>query len=292
MEIRQLEYFQMVSRLHSITKAARHLHVSQPSVTVSIQKLEEELGITLFDRNQKQFTLTAEGQIYLQRVDDILTRLHDSILEMKDYRTLQQGSIRIGITPTVGAALFPYIFTKFQQAYPHVKMTVIEQGSLAVRNQLENGNLDVGILILSNMPPRLETACIMTGQILVCLPTNHSLEKQSTISFSKLSKERFILFKEDTYSRQLILEQCLKHQFTPQIIFSSSQIETILGLVEQGAGISFLLDTIVEKKLNILSRPLTDPLLIRAGIAWNNERYLSNASKAFIDFTTTFTKNK
>lgn len=290
MELRQLEYFQMVSRLSSVTKAAYCLHVSQPSVTVSIRKLEEELGVTLFDRSQRQLSLTAEGQIYLQRVDDILTRVHDSILEMKDYRTIQKGSIRIGITPTIGAALFPYIFTKFQQAYPNVEVTIVEIGSLAVRSQLEAGELDIGILIISNMPPRLATTMISTGQILVCLPLNHPLGKLSSVPFAELSSQRFILFNEDTYSRQLILEECIKHQFTPQIVFSSSQIETIIGLVEQGAGISFLLDTIVQKKSNIISRPLADPLFIRAGIAWNNERYLSHALKAFINFTKAFPK--
>jgi DNA-binding transcriptional LysR family regulator len=288
MELRQLEYFQMVSRLSSVTKAAYFLHVSQPSITVSIRKLEEELEVTLFDRSQRQLALTAEGKIYLQRVDDILTRVHDSILEMKDYRAIQKGSIRIGITPTIGAALFPYIFTKFQQAYPNVDVTIVEVGSLAVRSQLEKGELDIGILIISNMPPRLATTLISTGQILVCLPLNHRLGKLSSVPFAELSSQRFILFNEDTYSRKLILEECSKYQFTPQVVFSSSQIETILGLVEQGAGISFLLDTIVQKKSNIMSRPLADPLFIRAGIAWNNERYLSNALKAFIDFAKRF----
>lgn len=283
-----MEHFQMVSRLNSITKAAYFLHISQPSVTVSIHKLEEELGVTLFDRSQKQLTLTAEGQIYLQRVDDILTRVHDSVLEMKDYRTIQKGSIKIGITPTMGAILFPYIFTKFQQAYPNVDVTIVEVGSLTVRSQLEKGELDIGILIISNIPPHLETTFISSGQLVVCLPPNHPLGKFSSIPFAKLSSQQFILFNEDTYSRQLILEECRKHQFTPQVIFSSSQIETILGLVEQGAGISFLFDAIAKKKSNIISRPLADPLFIRAGIAWNKERYLSNALRTFIDFTKCF----
>ena len=291
MEFRQLEYFQMVSRLGSVTKAAYFLHVSQPSVTVSIHKLEEELGVTLFDRSLRQLTLTAEGQIYLQRVDDIITRVHDSVLEMKDYKTVRKGLIRIGITPTIGAAFFPYIFTEFQQAYPNVEVTIAEEGSLAVRSKLEAGELDIGILIISNMPPRLETALITTGQILVCLPLKHPLGNLANIPFRELSNQRFILFNEDTYIRKLILEECTKYQFTPQIIFSSSQIETILGLVEQGAGISFLLDTIVQKKPTVISRPLADPLFIHVGIAWNNERYLSNAVRAFINFAKKITES-
>jgi len=289
MELRQLEYFQMVSRLSSVTRAADRLHVAQPSVTVAIRKLEEELGVKLFDRSQKQLILTSEGQVYLQRVNDILSRVQDSVLEMNDYRTLQKGSIKIGLTPTIGAALFPYIFTKFQQAYPHLDVSIVEEGSLAVRSLLEQGELDIGVLIFSNMSPRLETVPITAGQIFVCLPSDHPFGKRyASIPFSELKDQPFILFKEDTYSRQLILEECAKHEFVPRIVFSSSQIETIMGLVEQGAGISFLLDAIVRKRSTIISRPLADPLFVRAGLAWNKERYLSNAAKTFIDFIHVF----
>lgn len=280
-----MEYFQMVSRLSSVTKAAERLHIAQPSVTVAIRKLEAELGVKLFDRSQKQLSLTAEGQVYLQRVDDILCRIHDSIMEMSDYRTLQKGSIKIGLTPTIGAALFPFIFAKFRQAYPQLEVSITEEGSLAVRSLLEQGELDIGVLIISNISRRLSVVPITAGQIFVCLPPGHPLGKlHSSIPFAELKDQPFILFKEDTYSRQLILEECAKHQFEPRIVFSSSQIETILGLVEQGAGISFLMDAIVRKRSSIISRPLSEPLFVRAGLAWNRDRYLSNAARTFIDF--------
>lgn len=289
MELRQLEYFQMVSRLGSVTRAADRLHVAQPSVTVAIRKLEEELGVKLFDRSQKQLALTPEGQVYLIRVDDILSKVQDSVTEMNDYRSLQKGSITVGLTPTIGAALFPYIFTKFKQAYPKLDVSITEEGSLAVRTLLEQGELDIGVLIISNMSPRLASIPITSGQVFVCLPPGHPLGRQYTsIPFAELKDQPFILFKEDTYSRQLILEECAKHQFNPRIVFSSSQIETIMGLVEQGAGISFLLDSIVRKRSTIISRPLADPLTVKTGLAWNKERYLSNAAKTFIEFIKAF----
>lgn len=284
MELRQLEYFRTVSRLNSITKAAERLHIAQPSITVAMQKLEEELGVRLLDRSQKQIKLTSEGSVFLQRVDVILNRVQDAVIEMKDYQMLQKGSIKMGITPITGAFLFPHVFAKFQKKYPNFELTVVEEGSLAIRNRLELGELDIGFMIIFNTVACLETVPITTGQFLICLAKNHPLGGFSTIPFAKLREYPFILLKEDTYSRQLILNECAKHGFVPNIVFSSSQIETILGLVEQGVGISFLLDAIVQKRSDILSRPLTQPLFIQTGLAWNKERYLSNASKAFIDF--------
>jgi DNA-binding transcriptional LysR family regulator len=282
-ELRQLEYFRMVCQENNITKAADRLHVSQPSVTIGIQKLEEELGVKLLDRSQKQIALTAEGRIFLQHAEDILARVANSVAEMNDHRLHQRGSIRVGITAIMGAVLFPSAFARFQKDYPNVQITVLEEGSLSVRNRLESGDLDIGIMITSNLPPRLESVPISTGQILVCLPPGHPLAESSSIPFSELRDQPFILFREDTYSRRIILEECAKFGFTPRIVFSSSQIGTVLELVKQGVGLSFFIEEVVQNQTGIVTRPLAEPLFLVAGLAWSRERYLSKATRAFID---------
>ena len=93
MELRQLEYFQMTSRLKNITRAAERLNVSQPNITVAIKKLETELGVQLFDRSQKQLSLTPEGTVFLNRIDLELRNIQDAILEVNDYNQLQKGTI-------------------------------------------------------------------------------------------------------------------------------------------------------------------------------------------------------
>ena len=89
MELRQLEYFQMASRLRNITRAAERLRVSQPNITVAIKKLEAELGIQLFDRSQKQLSLTPEGAVFLNRIELALRNIQDAVLEVNDYKQLQ-----------------------------------------------------------------------------------------------------------------------------------------------------------------------------------------------------------
>lgn len=283
MELRQLEYFRMVCRESNITKAADRLHLSQPSVTTAIKRLEEELGVKLLDRSQKKIAVTAEGRIFLKRAEEILARVEDSRVEMNDYRLNHGGSIRIGITAVMGALLFPSTFAQFRKDYPNVQITVLEEGSLAVRNRLESGDLDIGIIITSNLPPRLESIPISTGEIMVCLPPAHPLGQCSRISFNELRDQQFILFREDTYSRRIILEESAKFGFTPQIVFTSSQIGTILELVRQGVGISFLIEDVLRDQGGFLSRPLIEPLFLASGLAWNRERYLSRAAQAFID---------
>jgi len=286
MELRQLEYFQVVSRLKSISKAAEELHISQPSVTIATHKLEKDLGILLLDRSQRQIALTAEGIIFSRHVNDILMRVDGSVSEMKDLGSLKMGSIKIGIPPMIGVFLFPQIFAGFRKLYRHLKLTVMEVGSLAIQNLLEQGRLDIGIITKSDTSSFLETFLITTGQLHVCLYPRHPLSKLSTIPFNCLNDQLFILLKEDTYNRQAVMAECKKSHFTPQIIYSTSQIDTIISLVELELGISFLIDAIAHKYPTIHSRPLSDPIQSPVVLAWNRNRYLSKATRAFIDFIT------
>jgi DNA-binding transcriptional LysR family regulator len=274
----------MANKMKSITKAAQLLNVSQPSVTVAIKRLEEELGVSLFERNLKKLALTAEGTIFLKRAEKILSEVEYTLAEMRDYSQSRQVDIRIGITPIVGAMIFPDIFEKFQAEYPHFRVRFSEEGSLIIREFLKKGELDLGILITSNIAPELEKLAIATDEMQVCFASGHPLGAAAAIPFSSLKEYSFLLFKEDTYSRQLILNECERHHFRPDIGFSSRQIQTLLGLVEKGVGISFLPQAIIKRHPNVSSCPLAEPLFIQVGIAWNSQRYQSDACRKFIEF--------
>ncbi|KYZ75119.1 LysR family transcriptional regulator [Anaerosporomusa subterranea] len=287
MDLRQLEYFRMVCRLNNMTRAAERLHVAQPAISVAIQKLEEELGVLLFERSQKQFTLTAEGRVFLERAEELLNKAQDAILEMHEYRELRKGSLKLGVPPMIGSFLFPHIFAGFKQLYPSIQLKVIEEGSLAVRKLLEQDEVDLGIVIVSDPSPLLSIQPIAGGEILLCVSPDHHLSELETIGFENLRDEPFILLKEDTYHRQIIVSECKQHGFEPNVLLSSSQIETIRGLVSKGVGISFLLDVIARKDGQIHCLHLADPIHITIGLAWKKDRYLSKAAQSFVDFMKT-----
>jgi len=288
MELRQLEYFQMASRLNNLTRAAERLHVSQPNITVAIQKLETELGTSLFDRTQKQLALTPEGQLFLRRVDNALRELKDAVIEINDYKQMQKGRIQLGIPPMIGSYLFPRIFYGFQKLHPKLELSIVEEGSLAIHDKLDLGELDIGIVILANAPSSLNVLPLARHQILACLPPDHPLAKNTAIDIRDLRDEPLILLKEDSYHRRIILSEFDRHQFTPHIRLSSNQLNTIKSLVANGMGISFLLDVMTEKESALVGKPLTQPLYVEIGLAWKKDRYLSLASRAFIEFITSY----
>ena len=291
MELRQLEYFEAVSRLYSFTKAAGELHVAQPSITNAIQKLEEELGVQLFDRSQKKIALTLEGQAFQSRVAKILFDVRQAVSEMSDFRTLNKGSIKFAVPPMIGAYLFPDIFTIFKSSCPNLDLVVYEEGSLAARNMIEKEELDLGLIILPEKSGVLNTVPITREEIRLCMSPKHRLSDAKSVSFDELAGESFILLKEEFYHRQLVLNECARHGFSPHIVFSSSQIETIKAMAASNVGIAFLMNMVVRNNQSLVSVPLAEPLYITIGLTWKKEKYLSKAAQAFIDFIVDYTKS-
>lgn len=284
MELRQLEYFQMASRLRNITRAAERLRVSQPNITVAIKKLEAELGIQLFDRSQKQLSLTPEGAVFLNRVELALRNIQDAVLEVNDYKQLQKGTIKIGIPPMMGAYLFPRIFSSFQRRYSHLDIFMHEEGSVAIREQLEQDELDFGIVILSGASSHLQLLPMTKSQIVCCVPEDSELATKKSLTLQDIADSNIIMLKEGSFLRQLILTKMKESSITPNIVLESNQVVTLKGLVASGVGVAFLLDMVIEDTPGLKAIPLADPIFVDVGLAWKKDRYISKAAQSFIDF--------
>lgn len=285
MELRQLEYFQMASRLKNITRAAERLRVSQPNITVAIKKLEGELGIQLFDRSQKQLSLTPEGAVFLGRVEVALRNIQDAVLEVNDYKQLQKGTIKIGIPPMMGAYLFPKIFSSFQRRYSHLDVYLHEEGSVAIREQLERDELDFGIIIIPESSPNLQLLPMARSQIVCCVPEDSDLAARKAITLQDIEEHSIIMLKEGSFLRQTMLQKMKTAGVTPNIVLESNQVVTIMGLVASGVGIAFLLDMIVRDTAGIRAIPLATPIYVDVGLAWKRDRYISRAAQSFIEFS-------
>ena len=284
MELKQLEYFQMTSRLKNITRAAKRLSVSQPNITVAIKKLEAELGIQLFERSQKQLSLTPEGAVFLNRIEQALRNIQDAVLEVNDYKQLQKGTIKIGIPSMIGAYLFPKIFSGFQKKFSHLDVYLYEKGSMSIRESLERDELDFGIVIISNASPSLQLLPMSTNQVVACVPDSHPLARKNKFSWTDINNIDLIMLKEGSFIRNMILNKLKENNIKPNIVLESNQIETIKGLISSNVGMAFLLDFIVQDSPHINTLPLEKPILVDVGLAWKKDRYISKAAQSFINF--------
>lgn len=274
----------MASRLKNITRAAQRLRVSQPNITVAIKKLEAELGVQLFDRSQKQLTLTPEGKVFLKRIDLALRNIEDAILEVNDYKQLQKGTIKIGIPPMMGAYLFPKVFSGFRHLHPNLDVMLYEEGSLSIREMLESDALDFGIIIVPESTPNLEVLKMSRSQLMVCVSQRSPLASKHEIKPRDIAASDLIMMKEGSFLRQVVQEKLSALKISPRTVLESGQIVTIKGLVEHQVGIAFLLDFICENSPNIKAIPFYEPIFVDIGLAWKREKYVSKAAQAFIDF--------
>lgn len=284
MEIRQLEYFVTVCELRNFTGAADKLHVSQPAVTKAIRNLEDELGLQLFDRNQRRVLLTEEGAALLSSVQDILARLGALRNLVNEYRSLTRGSFRIAVPPMIGAYVFPPLFAAFKAQYPRLDMLVIEVGSYSAVNLVKKGKAHVGLATLPPDLAGLNVWPVRTEEVLVCLPGGHPLAARHRLTFAELKDEPVILHNKGFALRPLVLREYAERGLEPNVVFSTNQFQTIKALVAKGAGISFLTKISVGDASNIAGVPMDPPLFLNIGLVWRPQTLLPLACEAFIDF--------
>ena len=284
MELRQLQYFQEVCRVGNFTKAAANLFVAQPAVTNAIRKLEAELGLKLLNRTNKAVSLTSEGYIFLERTRSLLDTFNDLKQEMRDVKETVHGSLNIGVPPQTGAFFLPGIFPEFSSRYPDLFLNVFEEGAAILTTLLESGELDVGIFILTNPSLLLNTKVIRREPLLLCVSSRHPFSTRSSVDFSELRSEKFILRKQNSSSREIVLNLCQKHGFKPNVLLSSNQIQTIKALVAKNAGIAFFTGMALKNDSDIVAIPLAEPFIVDVGLAWKKGKYVSKAAQAFIDF--------
>ena len=256
MDFRKIEYYVIVCEHMNMTKAAEELHIAQPSISNSIKQLEEELGFELFDRSRRQLQHTHKGEIFLEKAKSILSHMDDVVSEMKDLNRSDMGTIKLGVPPMIGTILFPRILIDYKDQNPYVKLLLSEDGSLETKRKIMDGEVDMGIIILSGEEEVLETHEILRTEIVACMHRGHRLGRYSKLSPELIEKEKLIMLKEGFYHREVLLKYFKSQGISPEVAVSTNQLKTLESLVIQGVGISFLFKELVAENGKMIYRPI------------------------------------
>jgi len=284
MDLRQLRVFVEVVRQKNFTRAAEKLHIAQPAVSISIRKLEEELELTLLNRQEKRVTLTAEGENLLRHADRILDNLTAAEMEMAELRGLTQGEVRIGIPPMMSSYYFPQIICKFRDRYPNLRLSVNGEGAANIQRMIAKGDLDMGVIAGQKLLDGLRSRHFLREEIVVCVPLDHPLAGRSVISLGEFLREPLLLFKEGYHMRELLDELMAEELQQPQVVFETNLFSLVRSLIKLNLGISTFLRMVVSDDNELAAVSFDPPLFLDLFIAWKADRYLSRANQAFIDF--------
>jgi LysR family transcriptional regulator, hydrogen peroxide-inducible genes activator len=240
MELHQLRYATAVARTGNFSRAAEECHVSQPSLSQQIQKLEEELGERLFDRLKRAAKPTAHGELFLLRAIRILEEVEAAQREAKDAAGLLRGVVTIGVLPTIAPYLLPGVIERFLRQYPGVEVVIQEQTTAQLVKLVIGCEIDLLVASLPQTDPRLEVRALFSEELLVALPTGHPLCRKPRLTVRDLKGERFIVMKEGHCLGDQVLNFCEQRDVRPTIQCRSAQLETIRAFVAAGMGLSLI----------------------------------------------------
>lgn len=241
MELRQLRYFISVADFCSFTRAAEHERIAQPSLSQQIRKLEDELGVRLFDRLGRRIRLTDFGERFRDRARRILAEVDGVRSEVDEFLGLRRGSVSVGAIPTVAPYLLPPALARFRQICPQVEVHVKEDLTHSLLEQLTSGRLDLGILSLPVRHPALVTLPLLEEPMSLAVPRSHPLwKRRRKVTLRELANEPFLLLREGHCFREDVLRTCNRLRVTPNVVFEAGQLETLIAMVGTGVGVTLL----------------------------------------------------
>jgi DNA-binding transcriptional LysR family regulator len=292
MDLLQLRYFQTVARLEHVTKAARQLSIAQPSLSQTIARLEEELGVPLFDRKGREIRLNQFGAVFLQRVERIFGELEDARHEIADLAGMEHGRIALAV---VIPQILPDLLRSFLADHPYVSFRLFHQhSSQTVQQQLEQGEIDLCITSPPIEQAGIGWTSLMKEEIYLMVPPDHRLADHTSIHLREVEHEPFVSLKPSNTMRDLTDNCCRQAGFVPRVAFEGDEPSTLRGLVTAGLGVAFIselvLRTVADPSVIVplrIEEPRCDRII---GLAWRKEHYLSQAAQYFRDFVVQYFK--
>lgn len=270
MDFKELEYVITIAQERNISKAAERLFISQPVLSRFLQRLEDELGISLFERKNRQYIPTYAGELYLDMAKEILNRKEKFEQEISRVKKSQAGAIRVGITPGRGRTLLPKVLPDFHRNFPNFELNIFEEDVSTLERYLHDGTIDIAFFTTVKKIPEsyggFRYEVLSKEEIVLCTSKNNAFSilaqekpdrRYPWIDLKKLENECFILLKENMRLGQLAKEILRENRMHPETMALNS-IDTALALVGQQYGVAFSSSFRIEehacaKEINIFS---------------------------------------
>ncbi|TQV82644.1 LysR family transcriptional regulator [Exilibacterium tricleocarpae] len=270
MNIRDLRYFLAVAELEHFGQAADQCCVSQPTLSGQIKKLEEQLGVTLFERTNRRVMLTEVGEHIAHSARRILREV-DTVHDIaKSSHDPLAGKFRLGAFPTLATYIFPNLVPRAKAAMPNIRLILIEEKTANLIEKLRHGEIDAALLALPVYDDFLVSHKLFDDEFLLAVPPDHELTKHPSIDQKTLKKQRLLLLEEGHCLRDQALDICRPHGIAEEQDFKATGMETLRQMVKAGTGITFMPKiAIQENEPGIHYIPFTAPAPIRTiGLVW------------------------
>jgi DNA-binding transcriptional LysR family regulator len=285
MELYSLQVFLTVATEHSFSRAAEKLLRTQPAISLSLQRLEQELGEKLIDRSGKALILTDAGRTvldYARRFQSLQLELDNSLAELRDNSA---GRLIIGANESTILYLLRHI-EQYRELYPKIKVQVRRSFSSKIPNELLDGNLELGVISYDPADERLKSKVVYTDALAFVVSPQHRLAHKKTVSITELASEVFIAHNVLSPYREVVLREFQTHKVPLRMDVEMPTVETIRKLVISNIGVAFLPRMCVEEEIQqgqlceVRVKEIHVERKIR--LVYPTRRVLSHAARAFL----------
>jgi DNA-binding transcriptional LysR family regulator len=284
MELRPLRYFVTVARELHFGRAALKLGIAQPPLSRQIQKLEAELGFTLFDRSRRQVALSPAGAVLLGHAEAVLDSLEAGVREARRTSAGERGRVAVGYPSSLAYTGLVGLLRAFRAEFPDVELTVRELPHAGQLEAIRSGQLDVGFVRGPLAERGLTSECVRREPLVLALPADHPLARQRRLRLEKLGAEPFVFFSRARAPLffDLLISLCERAGFSPRIAQEAPQVD-VLSLVGAGFGISIVPASVRGiRRTDVVLRPFAGAPMTELHVAWRTGD-ASPARQAFVN---------
>ena len=287
MTLQQLLYFCEISKHMNFSKAAEIIHISQPSLSNAIQRLENELGFLLFERKGRHLNLTKYGKYFYQQITPVLEQIDFVTEKAKIMAQSDTGYIDLAYNAPFGKKLVPYLARKFLNR-PKNKNCTFHFHQASSENMVKGlllGQFDVGICSMTPLNPELEYVPILKQRLIGIVSAKHELSKLKNVTLSELLKFPYVDYSEEVGIRSMIHKFFDEEHLVPQIVATAPDEESIAALVAEDFGVSFIAEIDALKSFDIARLKINQENCYRmVYMACSKNNYLTPAVKRFIEY--------
>ncbi|MDF2866652.1 MAG: DNA-binding transcriptional regulator OxyR [Gammaproteobacteria bacterium] len=270
MNLRDLTYLIKVAELRHFGKAAQACFVSQPTLSMQLKKLEEHLGVTLLERNNKRVMLTPIGEQLVQRARRVLQEVEELQRLAKNAQDPYAKTLRLGVIPTLAPYLLPKVMQPINQAFPKLILQLFEAQTTVLLQKLKSAELDAALLALPLEENNLESCELYQEPFYLAVSNNHPLAAKKQVDYDTLVGQSLLLLDDGHCLREQALDVCQLLGASEQQNFRATSLETLRQMVSVGSGITLMPKMAIRKgDKQIVYLPFTKPQPSRRiGIVW------------------------
>lgn len=282
MDWHQLNYFQALAKIGNFSKAAEELVLSQSALSRSISRLEEELGVPLFERKSRGVALNRYGEIFLKHVDRAMCEINEAKQEINNMINPFHGTLSLGFIQPLGSSFIPELISEFQKQAPEIQFRLTQDTTKEILSQIDSAEIDVGFCSPQEPQENRVSFPIMNQELFLIVNKDHRLAHREQIDLCEVAKDPFVLYRPETSLHDVIEKLCQDAGFRPTKSFEAFEERTVAGLVGAKFGVALIpfVPGLDMEKVSLI-RVREPRCLIEIQMVWRSHGYMSPALRRF-----------